>query len=371
MYKCAFIAEIFILILLVNVATATCFVTDVGSNICLDRCIVYTVWIRTDSTTLWLFVVLFTSFYARKYICLGGIFRVQSLENIALWIHVNYGCYYFTRTSYFYCFLRQTAAPVTVVGGLSPVLVCRYTKTNGTLTLKSSKQYYLRRTFFIKEINVAVFLRSISCFCSGTSQKRSLINRRQTPVPRGLPEVFEIAGVAKGKPSGVCFVTRPNCFFRPYRMKYFNSVVFWQGSKRPAYMLTFSWVGAILHLPHPRETLSRPPQWPIPVEVDVSGHGRAIYKRTGPPRVEQRAWLRGEHTEFHVCNGTIVVILYTGVLLAHAKRSITSLSFSVIRLSPTTFSPPLQAQYMPMPPRYTSAVIPPSSSIPRKMQEVR
>ena len=43
MYKCAFIAEIFILILLVNVATATCFVTDVGSNICLDRCIVYTV----------------------------------------------------------------------------------------------------------------------------------------------------------------------------------------------------------------------------------------------------------------------------------------------------------------------------------------
>ena len=80
--------------------------------------------------------------------------------------------------------------------------------------------------------------------------------------------------------------------------------------------------GILLHLRRPHEPSSRPPGWPAPGEVEAGGHGSGRSKRKGPPRVEKRAAERGEHSEFQLCDDTILQVSYIYLSYTNLSRSI-------------------------------------------------
>ena len=58
------------------------------------------------------------------------------------------------------------------------------------------------------------------------------------------------------------------------------------------------------------EPSSRPPCRPSPGAVETGGHGGGRSKRKGLPPLEKRAAKRGEHSDFHSFNDTILDLLH-------------------------------------------------------------
>ena len=74
---------------------------------------------------------------------------------------------------------------------------------------------------------------------------------------------------------------------------------------------TFSRFRILLRLRWPNKSLSRPPDRPSLGKVEAGGHGSGSSKQNGPPRVDQGASKRGEHSGSPFCDETNLDILPT------------------------------------------------------------
>ena len=83
-------------------------------------------------------------------------------------------------------------------------------------------------------------------------------------------------------------------------------------SEAGTYVPTFSRFRITLRRFRPHEPASRPRRAGSPRAPSVAGgHGSGISKRKGSPRVEKRAAKRGEHSDFHPFNDTILELRHT------------------------------------------------------------
>ena len=81
-------------------------------------------------------------------------------------------------------------------------------------------------------------------------------------------------------------------------------------SEAGAYVPTFSRFRITLRRRRPHDPSSRPPSRPSRGAVKAGGYGGERSKRKGPPRVEKKAVKRGEHSDFHSFNDTILDMLH-------------------------------------------------------------